>query len=85
MQHREPEGLVHGVQDSMILKEKSHLVLEAKTHEKKSHNVPDADLSRSAEGGYELQTQQQWGSWRRRRRRRAAAEGERVSSDVERE
>ncbi|KAI6670989.1 hypothetical protein NL676_005874 [Syzygium grande] len=27
----------HGVQDSMVLKEKSHLVLEVKTHEKKSH------------------------------------------------
>ncbi|KAI6691950.1 hypothetical protein NL676_019660 [Syzygium grande] len=48
MQHRDPEGLIHGVQDSMVLKEKSHLVLEAKTHEKKSHNMLDADLRRSA-------------------------------------
>ncbi|KAI6696248.1 hypothetical protein NL676_016367 [Syzygium grande] len=45
MQNREPEGLIHGVQDSMVLKEKSHLVLEAKTCEKKSHNVPEADMS----------------------------------------
>ncbi|KAI6675732.1 hypothetical protein NL676_003638 [Syzygium grande] len=75
MQHRELEGLIHGMQDSMFLKERevfwweltvkvsmvlkeSHPALEAKTHKKKSHNVPEANLSRNAGGRYELQTQQ---------------------------